>query len=435
LKNSGLRIHITGVVQGVGFRPFVYSLARRLDLAGWVRNTSAGVDIELDGPQETLDQFAKSIVKEAPPLARIDDLVVTTREPDGFNEFKIILSETIEGAFQPISPDVCVCADCLRELYDPEDRRYRYPFINCTNCGPRFTIIENIPYDRPFTTMAPFELCAECAAEYRDPLDRRFHAQPVACPVCGPQVWLEYAITLEDRTYIADDAIREARRLLQDGMIVAVKGLGGFHLACDATNAAAVDKLRARKMRIDKPFAVMMLDAEVVSRNCKLNDAEQRILESHERPIVVLDRLLGSSIVADIAPGQNTVGVMLPYTPLHYLLLEPDSDFPQVLVMTSGNLSEEPIATQNDEAKKRLSGLADAYLLHDRGIRTRCDDSVVRFFESRVDDSSSGTVNPIYPLRRSRGYAPFPIRLANNALPILATGAELKNAFCLIKDR
>ncbi len=435
MKNSGLRIHITGVVQGVGFRPFVYSLARRLDLTGWVRNTSAGVDIELDGPKEVLEAFTNSIADEAPPLARIDELLVTSREPDGFSEFEIIHSEAIEGAFQPISPDVCVCADCLRELFDPADRRYRYPFINCTNCGPRFTIIEDIPYDRPYTTMAPFELCADCDAEYRDPLDRRFHAQPVACPVCGPQVWLESANYPENARHSADDAIKEARRLLQDGMIIAVKGLGGFHLACDATNSAAVDRLRERKMRVDKPFAVMMLDTEVVSRNCKLSDTEQRIMESHERPIVVLDRQPGSLIVSEVAPGQNTIGVMLPYTPLHYLLLERDSDFPLALVMTSGNLSEEPIATQNDEAKERLSSLADAFLLHDRGIRTRCDDSVVRVIESRDKGGGSGANNPAYPLRRSRGYAPFPIKLAKNALPVLATGAELKNAFCLTKDR
>jgi hydrogenase maturation protein HypF len=435
LKNSGLRIHITGVVQGVGFRPFVYSLAQRLDLNGWVRNTSAGVDIELAGPLESLEAFKYSIVGEAPPLARIDELQATAIEPNEFSEFKIIHSEAIEGAFQPISPDVCVCADCLRELYDPADRRYRYPFINCTNCGPRFTIIENIPYDRPYTTMAPFKLCAECDAEYRDPLDRRFHAQPVACPDCGPQVWLESAGHPEGIRHYADDAVKKARRLLQDGMIIAVKGLGGFHLACDATNSAAVDRLRERKMRVDKPFAVMMLGPEVVTRNCKLSDAEQRILESHERPIVVLDRLPESFIVPEVAPGQNTIGVMLPYTPLHYLLLERDSDYPQALVMTSGNLSEEPIATQNDEAMERLSSLADAFLLHDRGIRTRCDDSVVRVIESRDNNSGSGANNPVYPLRRSRGYAPFPIRLAQNALPILATGAELKNAFCLTKDR
>lgn len=444
MKNNGLRIHVTGVVQGVGFRPFVYSLARRLELTGWVRNTSAGVDIEVDGPEPALEAFARAIVDEAPPLARIDDLKITSREPNGFNEFAIIHSEAIEGAFQPISADVCVCADCLREMYDPADRRHRYPFINCTNCGPRFTIIENIPYDRPFTTMAPFEMCAECATEYREPLDRRFHAQPVACPACGPHVWLEGArnpdgnrqpIPPVDQPPAGDDAIIEARRLLVDGFIVAVKGLGGFHLACDGSNTAAVEKLRDRKMRVDKPFAVMMTSLEVVKENCHVGYFEQELLESRERPIVVLKRLPGSIVVPEVAPGQNTIGVMLPYTPLHYLLLEKEAGYPEALVMTSGNLSEEPIATQNDEALARLSGIADAFLLHNRGIRTRCDDSVVRVFDSDEDRQVAANQATIYPLRRSRGYAPYPIKLSRNALPVLATGAELKNAFCLTKDR
>jgi hydrogenase maturation protein HypF len=437
-------MHITGVVQGVGFRPFVYSLARRLSLTGWVRNTSAGVDIEVDGPEAALEAFARAITEEAPPLARIDDLKVTSREPNGFNEFEIIHSETIEGAFQPISPDVCVCADCLGEMYDPADRRYRYPFINCTNCGPRFTIIEDIPYDRPYTTMAPFEMCADCATEYREPLDRRFHAQPVACPVCGPHVWLEVVKKPDgdgqprppvSQPLTGDGAVVEARRLLADGLIVAVKGLGGYHLACDGSNRAAVVKLRDRKMRVDKPFAVMMANLDVVKENCHVGDFEEELLESRERPIVVLKRLPGSIVAPEVAPGQNTIGVMLPYTPLHYLLLEKESGYPEALVMTSGNLSEEPIATQNGEARVRLSGIADAFLLHNRGIRTRCDDSVVRVFDNDGDQQGTANQATIYPLRRSRGYAPYPIKLSRNALPVLATGAELKNAFCLTKDR
>jgi hydrogenase maturation protein HypF len=444
LNNNGLRLHITGVVQGVGFRPFVYSLAQRLKLSGWVRNTSAGVDIEVDGPEPALEDFARAVIEEAPPLARIDDLKITSREPSGFSEFEIVHSEAIEGAFQPISADVCVCADCLGEMYDPADRRYRYPFINCTNCGPRFTIIEDIPYDRPYTTMAPFEMCAECATEYREPMDRRFHAQPVACPACGPHVWLDAARNSDgnrqphppvDKPPTGDVAIVEARRQLVDGSILAVKGLGGFHLACDASDSASVGKLRDRKMRVDKPFAVMMADLEVVKENCQVSDFEQKLLVSYERPIVVLERLPGSIVSPEVAPGQNTIGVMLPYTPLHYLLLEKEKGYPEALVMTSGNLSEEPIATQNDEALVRLSGIADAFLLHNRGIRTRCDDSVVRVYDGGEDRQGTPNQATVYPLRRSRGYAPYPIKLSRNALPVLATGAELKNAFCLTKDR
>ncbi|MDT8305797.1 MAG: carbamoyltransferase HypF, partial [Anaerolineae bacterium] len=387
---SGSRIHITGVVQGVGFRPFVYGLARRYGLAGWVRNTSAGVDIEVDGPAESLAAFAQALRAEAPALARIDSLEVRDRAPDGFNTFEIANSAPVAGAFQPISPDVSLCADCRRELFDPADRRYRYPFINCTNCGPRFTIIQDIPYDRPQTTMARFPLCDACAAEYHDPRDRRFHAQPVACPVCGPRVWLE-----RDRgSGIGDqsaDPLLEARSLLESGAILAVKGLGGFHLACDATNAAAVEELRRRKLRVDKPFAVMIADVEAVERHCLLSDAERALLLSRERPIVILQRRSDSTIASAVAPNQQTIGVMLPYTPLHELLLEPAPGFPAALVMTSGNLAEEPIAYTNEEACTRLAPLADAFLLHDRDIYVRCDDSVVR-------DPSV--------LRRSRGYAP-----------------------------
>ena len=444
MKNRGLRIHVTGVVQGVGFRPFIYSLAKHFNLTGWVRNTSAGVDIEVDGPESALEAFANSIAEGAPPLAQIDELTVSEREPNGFSGFEIIHSEAVEGAFQPISPDVCVCTDCLDELFDPSDRRYRYPFINCTNCGPRFTIIEDIPYDRPYTTMAPFELCSECSTDYQDPLNRRFHAQPIACPICGPHVWLQKSrgpesvgeppasanITLE-----SSEAITEARRLLAAGMIVAVKGLGGFHLACDASNKAAVERLRERKMRVDKPFAVMMVDQEMVSRHCRLSDDERELLESRERPIVVLRRLPESGITSEVAPGQNTIGVMLPYTPFHYLLLEQEAGFPEALVMTSGNISEEPIATKNNEAMARLSRIADAFLLHNRGIRTRCDDSVVRVVEIEKARQFINAPDRTYPLRRSRGYAPFPIKLSRNAIPVLAAGAELKNAFCLTKDR
>jgi hydrogenase maturation protein HypF len=427
---AGASIHITGIVQGVGFRPFVYGLATRLALTGWVRNTSAGVDIEVDGTSDSLERFIQALRDETPPLARIDEFRVIQKPPNGFSTFEIVHSQAIPEAFQPISPDVSVCSDCLRELFDPNDRRYRYPFINCTNCGPRFTIIQDIPYDRPKTTMAPFEMCPACAAEYHDPLDRRFHAQPVACPDCGPQVWLETDGSPEQK---AENAILETRLLLAQGKIVAVKGLGGFHLACDAANLEAVSELRDRKLRVDKPFALMFPDLETVEKHCALNVAERELLLSRERPIVILDKRPDSPIVAEVAPGQGTLGVMLPYTPLHYLLLERQDGFPEALVMTSGNWSEEPIATDNAEARERLASLADAFLMHNREIHTRCDDSVVRVF-SPSQISSNSDYASIYPLRRARGYAPFPIRLPWELMSILATGAELKNTFCLTRD-
>ena len=430
MQLSGARIHIQGIVQGVGFRPFVYALALRLGLNGWVRNTSAGVDIEVDGPQPQLEAFARALQAEAPPLSHIDSLDVVYGPPNGFAGFEIVHSQAIEAAFIPISPDVCICADCLRELFTPTDRRYRYPFINCTNCGPRFTIIQDIPYDRPNTTMAPFPMCPDCAGEYRDPLDRRFHAQPVACPVCGPQVWLERSGDPEPLSR-GDQAIRQARAWLREGKIVAVKGLGGFHLACDATNSQAVETLRQRKLRVGKPFALMMADLETVEQHCQLSPQAAEILQSRQRPVVILPRRPDSTIAEAVTPGQHTLGVMLPYTPLHYLLFADPDRSPAVydlppLVMTSGNLSEEPIATGNLEARQRLSSLADAFLMHDREIYTRCDDSVVRSLPG------SGR---IYPLRRARGYAPDPLRLPLELPPILATGAELKNTFCLTRER
>ena len=431
-------IHITGIVQGVGFRPFVYGLAQRYALDGWVRNTSAGVDIEVDGEPAALERFVHSLKTELPPLARIDSLELAYAEPAGFAGFEIVASEAVAGAFQPISPDVCICDDCLRELFDPLDRRYRYPFINCTNCGPRFTIITDIPYDRPKTTMAPFSMCPDCAAEYKDPLDRRFHAQPVACPACGPQVWLEdsHAQRLAER----DDAIRAARRMLLDGRILAIKGLGGFHLACDATNAVAVAELRRRKLRVDKPFALMLPDRAAVEAHCLLDEAEAGLLLSRPRPIVLLRRKPASPVAAEVAPRQDRLGVMLPYTPLHYLLfagedpLQPSAFALPPLVMTSGNLSEEPIATGNDEARQRLAELADAFLFHDREIHTRCDDSVARVVALPAGRAAPRG-NSQYLLRRSRGYAPDPIGLPFDVPPLLAAGPELKNTFCLTRQR
>ncbi len=427
VERRGASIRVTGVVQGVGFRPFVYGLAARLALTGWVRNTSAGVEIEADGSAEALADFARALREQAPPLARIEAVAVAERPAGGFARFEIQASQPVAGAFQPIAPDVSVCPDCLRELFDPGDRRYRYPFINCTHCGPRFTIIQDIPYDRPQTTMAGFALCPDCEHEYHDPLDRRFHAQPVACPVCGPRVWLEAGPGGLSVPAELADPIALARRWLAEGRILALKGLGGFHLACDATSAAAVAELRQRKRRVEKPFALMVPDAATAERFCRLSPAERALLESRERPIVLLARRPVTAIAPAVAPGQATLGVMLPYTPLHHLLLEPAPGFPAALVMTSGNLSEEPIVTDNAEARERLRDLADAFLLHDRPIHTRCDDSVVRV----------ATVEPpaIIHLRRSRGYAPAPLSLPFDAPPLLAAGAELKNTFCLARDR
>jgi hydrogenase maturation protein HypF len=432
----GVGLHITGIVQGVGFRPFIYNLAGRLGLAGWVRNTSAGVDIEVDGSEGALDEFVKAVEDEAPPLARIDAVSVSHSAAHGFTGFEILGSESIPEAFQPISPDVAICDDCLREFLDPENRRFRYPFINCTNCGPRFTIIRDIPYDRPKTTMSRFEMCPDCAREYSDPADRRFHAQPIACSVCGPHVWLEFSgSSVEGPVARSEAAVMESRRLLSDGKILAVKGLGGFHLACDATRSDPVRELRRRKLRVDKPFALMFRDIETVREHCLVDETELAILQSVERPIVLLRRRPQSRISTDVAPGQDWVGAMLPYTPLHYLLLERSESFPEAIVMTSGNLSEEPIATENDEARRRLSPLADAFLMHDRDIYLRCDDSVVREYAGPSAGVESARARKpaadVYPLRRSRGYAPFPVKLPWQVPPLLAVGAELKNTFCI----
>lgn len=437
MGQKGIRVHITGIVQGVGFRPFVYGLADRLALKGWVRNTSAGVDIEVDGLQTALEAFINALQEEAPPLSRIDSFQVDWIPVNSYFTFEIIHSESKPGDFIPISPDVSLCQDCLDELFDPHDRRYRYPFINCTNCGPRFTIIKDIPYDRPQTTMGSFEMCPACQAEYDDPLDRRFHAQPVACPVCGPQVWLQSTNDQPENFLHQEEAIQEARKSLAEGRIIAIKGLGGFHLACDATNIQAVSELRRRKLRVDKPFALMMPNLDVVSEHCFVTPVEGEQLLTRQRPIVLLDKRPDSSIAPQVAPNQSTFGVMLPYTPLHYLLLEREPGIPDCLVMTSGNLSEEPIATSNDEALQRLGKLADQFLMHDRDIYIRCDDSVLRILDVEAADSPSiiGTIGAQYPLRRARGFSPNPIQLQWEMPPLLATGPELKNTFCLTRGR
>lgn len=455
----GVRIFIEGIVQGVGFRPFVFGLAKNFELKGWVRNTSSGVEIEVDGEQDSIRQFIRSLHNDAPPLSRIDEIKIEEQPTNGFLHFEIVQSEAQIDGFQPISPDVGICDDCLRELFDPADRRFLYPFINCTNCGPRFTIIQDIPYDRQKTTMAAFQMCPECESEYHDPLDRRFHAQPTACPVCGPHVWLES----RHEKLESSAAFKAAIQLLREGKIVAIKGLGGFHLACDATNPEAVATLRNRKLRVHKPFAIMMNDLAMVRKHCYTSPREEEIITSRERPIVILTRRPGSFIDPNVSPGQDTLGVLLPYTPLHYLLFTEEprlsegretqgAHLPLILVMTSGNLSEEPIATENEEAIRHLDQLADAFLMHNRPIYNRCDDSVVRvvpfdeppkFTKKKVtkntrDDRSreEKVVAPVlFPIRRSRGYVPFPVYLGRNLPPILAVGGELKNVFCMTRGK
>ena len=418
-KLVGKKILIRGIVQGVGFRPTVYTYASQAGISGWVRNTSNGVEIQAGGTQEDLEQFVVRLRNNPPPLAQIDMFQVEDCPPPQNGSFQILESHPSEGDFIPISPDLATCPDCLRELFDPNDRRFRYPFINCTNCGPRYTIIEDIPYDRPKTTMAPFHLCPECEREYQDPANRRFHAQPVACPVCGPSIWLEVKGNMQAR---GDDAIRESRNLIRAGKVVALKGLGGYHLACNAFDENAVSILRARKNRIQKPFALMAANLSVLQEYAHLSPAEEALLCSPESPIVILEKK-GDSLPGSIAPGQNSLGFMLPYTPLHHLLLESGDGFPQVLVMTSGNLVEEPIDFQDAKARLNLSSLADAILIHDRGINIRTDDSVVREFQSSL-----------YPIRRARGYAPAPIQLPFSVDPILAVGAELKNTVAVARD-
>jgi hydrogenase maturation protein HypF len=429
------QISVRGVVQGVGFRPFVYRLAHDHGLTGWVLNHSGGVEIEVEGPLSALDAFVQALTAQAPPLARIVGVDVTDVPPNGYTRFEIRHSVAEEGRYQLISPDIATCTDCQRELFDPNDRRFRYPFTNCTNCGPRFTIIRDIPYDRPLTTMQPFPMCPDCQREYDDPLDRRFHAQPNACPVCGPHVWVEDATAPGARRAQRDDAVRLAGEMLLAGQVLAIKGLGGFHLACDATNGGVVRMLRARKGRPSKPLAVMMATLDEIRRHCFLSRAERKLLTSQQCPIVLLRWREESTIVPEVAPHNLYLGVMLPYTPLHHLLLH---EAGRPLVMTSGNLSEEPIAQHNDEARRRLGPLSDAFLLHNRDIYARYDDSV--WFapapsEPRADpNAQAGPHRGPQPIRRSRGYAPFPVQLPFRAGQILAVGPELKNTFCITRD-
>jgi hydrogenase maturation protein HypF len=391
------RVRIRGVVQGVGFRPFVYGLARQLELRGFVLNDGSGVVVEAEGRPEDLDAFAEAVRAQAPPLAQVGTIEQETLPTVGERDFRIEASAaTAKNALIPA--DVATCADCLRELFDPADRRYRYPFINCTQCGPRFTIVSGVPYDRPLTTMAGFPLCAECRREYEDPLDRRFHAEPVCCPACGPQLTMP---------------LDEAVALLRSGAILAVKGLGGYHLACDAANQDAVARLRARKHREEKPFALMTRHPDALAL---VQPEERALLEARERPIVLLRARDDAAVAPSVAPGTPWLGVMLPYAPLHHLLC---TDFDGALVMTSGNVSDEPIAFEDDEAQRRLAAIADAFLSHDRPIHRRCEDSVARVR---------------FPIRRARGYAPAALPLPiSTPRPLVAAGAELKSTFCVAR--
>jgi hydrogenase maturation protein HypF len=409
------RIVVEGVVQGVGFRPYVFQLASRCRLAGWVRNDSRGVTIEVEGDAAALAVFVAALPAELPPLATITRLEVTTIPATDDDAFSIRESATDVARRAQIPADAATCADCRRELFDPADRRHRYPFINCTNCGPRFTIVTGTPYDRPLTTMAGFSMCPACLIEYRDPASRRFHAQPNACPECGPRLEL---VDRQGRP-LPGDPLAESVRLLEEGAIVAVKGLGGYHLAVDAANAEAVRELRRRKRRDEKPFAVMAADLAAVEQFALVSPAEARLLDSVERPIVLLEKLADFLLADAVAPRNRTIGVMLPYTPLHHLLLERDF---LALVMTSANLADEPIAYQDDEARKRLDEVADAFLRHNRPIHTRADDSVARVLGGRA-----------LLLRRSRGFVPRGVTLAEELPPVLAVGAELKNTVCQLR--
>ena len=420
-KNHGdisrFSIEVMGIVQGVGFRPFIYRSAHKCGLSGWVCNSSGGVVIDAEGERESVEEFLREVRESAPPLAHIERIEVRDHLPLlGYDKFEIRESHKTEGQFVPVSPDIGICEDCLRELFDPHDRRYLYPFINCTNCGPRFTITRDIPYDRKNTTMDCFTMCPACLKEYQDPLNRRFHAQPNACPRCGPRLMLWD----QNEEIMGVDPIQETIRLLREGCIIAVKGLGGFHLACDAENDEAIEKLRRRKLRTSKPFAIMSYDLQSVKKYCYVNPDEEKILTNSRRPILLLAKKSDSTISPMVAPRNRYLGVMLPYTPLHYLLLK--NSF-LALVMTSGNFSEEPIVINDQEALDRLKGLADFFLIHDRDIHLRCDDSV-----GWVEEGAERLI------RRSRGFAPQPLYLSIPSPGIIACGAELKNTFCLSKD-
>jgi hydrogenase maturation protein HypF len=412
-----LAISVKGVVQGVGFRPFVYQLAHTYGLCGWVTNTSGEVRIEVEGAGQKIDGFLTDLEQKAPPQSYITEVMSTRLEPAEYGTFEIRESLAEAGKYQLISPDLATCGDCRAEILDPGNRRYRYPFTNCTNCGPRFTIIEDIPYDRPLTTMKVFPMCPDCRKEYEDPLNRRFYAQPNACPVCGPQLRL---VDAAGRQLQSQDVIADVGEFLKEGKIVAVRGLGGFLLACDANNQMAVEELRRRKHRLARPFAVMLQDMAEAEKRCIVSAGEMALLYSAAAPIVLLRTNNCVDIAASVAPGLKYLGVMLPYTPLHHLLM---AEVNRPLVMTSGNMSEEPIARDNKEALSRLGNIADYFILHNREIFSRYDDSVAIF------EAGSRRM-----MRRARGFAPYPVRLSSPVPQMLGVGAQEKNTFCLTRD-
>jgi hydrogenase maturation protein HypF len=410
-------IKVSGVVQGVGFRPFIYQLATEYGVNGWVRNTSGYVEIDVEGQPASIDSFINDISLKAPPAACVEKVAVQKGEPVGYTRFEILQSQSHKDEYQLISPDLSTCHECVSEIMDPGNRRYRYAFTNCTNCGPRFTIIKDIPYDRIFTTMEKFKMCPQCQAEYDDPSNRRFHAQPNACPKCGPQLQL---VEKDGVVVQNDDPVSATVKLLRTGKIVAIKGLGGFLLACDATNNETVNLLRQRKVRPSKPFAVMVKDVDEASKYCCISEEERDLLLSTHSPIVLVKLKEGGFVAPSIAPNLKYLGILLPYTPLHHLLMK---EIGLPLVMTSGNLSEEPIAKDNEEALHRLSSIADYFLWHNRDIYVRYDDSV-----AVVVDGETRLA------RRARGYAPYPVHLPFVSSPVLACGAEMKGSFCLARD-
>lgn len=411
-------IKVFGIVQGVGFRPFIHKLVNEYGLKGWVQNAVSGVTIDVEGEEDSLRKFISDIPKKAPDLAVVEDVSFEFLEVKNYDSFSIIKSDGTQEGFVLVSPDVSICNDCYNELINPENKRYRYPFINCTNCGPRFTIIKDLPYDRDKTTMSKFPMCPECSHEYHDIENRRYHAQPNCCPECGPKLKLLDS----DLNVVDGDEIKNVIEKLLEGNIVAIKGIGGFHLACDGLNKRTVDELRRRKHREEKAFAMMCRDVESIRKYSYVSESEKKLLESLRRPIVLLEKLQGCSIPDNIAPDNNRLGFMLPYTPIHYLLFEDKRV--DVLVMTSANISDNPIIYENDEALNSLGGIADYFLIHNRDINTRCDDSVLEVVSDRE-----------YFIRRSRGYAPFPIKLKDEIMPILACGAEQKASFSVSRGK
>ncbi|WZL72500.1 carbamoyltransferase HypF [Clostridiaceae bacterium 35-E11] len=403
---------VEGIVQGVGFRPFVYNVAVKKNLKGWVKNTSEGVYIDIEGEEKNIDCFLKELEYNAPPLSQIERIIIQEKSLKNYNDFTIEKSKDNENTITLISPDVATCKDCERELKDKHDRRYEYPFTNCTNCGPRFSIIKRLPYDRPMTTMKEFEMCPSCSSEYENPMDRRFHAQPNACHSCGPKVWItdEYG-----KKIACKEPLKKAIGLIKRGKIMAIKGLGGFHLVCDAKNKDAVQTLRNRKRRPTKPFALMMKDMDIVKKYCHVNEKEENILNGIRKPILLLDKK-NDDLPDTIAPHNKKLGVMLPYTPLHYLLFE---DKLTALIMTSANVSGLPIVYKNEEAVEKLKDIVDYFLLHDRDIYIPVDDSVARV-----------SLGKEQIIRRSRGYAPVSFKI-EGIEETLACGSSLKNTFCI----